>query len=404
MYAEVSRVDKIQTMKIAVVCAVMILLIPGVVGVFPQHTFREVKEVRIYISHMTFNAGKRLIYATSSDSIYVLSSQTLTIIKEVKIINSSVYQIAGIGFNPTTNKLYISVWPNEVIVMNAKDYSIMKRMKVSSLTHKLYGNAEVYVDSRTDMIYVATLNETDENHIVPIYLVINGKEDKIENYIPRGALDFAHNAEWIWETGTRDYMLLVKNLNTGKREYELDTHIPWNSTEWNPRPRMHVSCNHLYIVSGMGRALVYDTDNATLLHRWSHMGNDLSDLTAFDCRHSVAYGLVVGGNITTITYGIRAIDLKSGTKLAELKNITTATTTEPSGIKILGVDPSTSYLYVEVNEYEKPNSSYMVAYSLHPEKKGYEPNTTLLLSIAVVVIASVGIIAYIINRKRIREK
>ena len=208
-----------------------------------KYCFGQQKKILIDVNSLTFNEKDELLYACSSRNLYVLNSHTDVILKNITILGSnysSIYQINGLAFNSKTYRLYIGVYPNEVLVMNAQNYKIIGEIKVdvSTPVNPNYESSGILVDEKTNMIYVKTQLQ-DSSHrysFVGKYIVIDGKTNSVKGLIPGGIIDFEHNYLWTWGMSNFTYYNLTAfNLQTMDVVKRIVTDISFSDAGWeNP--------------------------------------------------------------------------------------------------------------------------------------------------------------------------
>ncbi len=352
-----------------------------------HYSFHQFKKLSVDAHSLTFNLRDNLIYACSSRDIYVIDSTTDSIEKKINVIGSDyppIYYISGIGFNSQTGKIYISVYPDEVLVMNADNYHIVKKIKISSTNNPNYGASAVYVNEKTNMIYV-------RSSLIPKYTVINGKNDTMVGLIPSGALDFEHDALWTWgrDPGYEYYNLTVWNLQNMKVVKRIVTPISFNNNFWE-NAALHHFGSKIYVMN-MGypakRALIYSTDNYRYLATWSDLR--INDMSAFDSNKNVIYGTYHESvNLTSWSLGISAIDANSGKIIGKEGNLTWSDGYHHLGeVSILGVNPETHRIYVSINYGNNSTAliSYYLSYS-HSVKSSYIQGTIIGVALVIIII------------------
>ncbi len=346
-----------------------------------NYEFHPVKKLPISVGGIAFNPHSKLVYAYSSRNLYVIDALTEEIKKKVVVLdssyNSTIYSLSGIGFDPNTNKIYLSAAINEVWVMNASNYKITKKIKISSMENPNYGAGNIYINENTNMVYVATNNG---------YTVINGNNDTMVKIIPYGALDFYHNALWVWKGEN----ITVENLNSGEVIKIIKTNISEiNATSWE-NPQMYFSANRLFISSNMKGIMEYDIKNYKLLQYWNlnqlglREGDSLS-IGAYDSNNHILYAThTYPINLTSFATGIMAVNADNGNILAKMNNITWSDLYGHGGSAwIVGVNPATHNLYVCIKEAQSTSAELMI-YS-------FQISSTLdYLTISVIIIVSVG--------------
>ncbi len=393
------RDDSMKSGKMKGIIAIFvvgILLFPAAQA-YGKESFHVVKKLKIDVGHMVFNTEDNLIYTFSLHNLYVLDSVKNTVKENITIIDSSyspIYKISGIGYNSQTHKIYLSVYPNEVIVLSAGNYSVLKKIKLSSTENENYGAWGVYVDENINTIYVRTSKG---------YTVINGKNDSMVGIIPcewsfhNDHLDLKHSTMWFWNIDK----IIVRDLRTWNVVRIINI---TNKNYWFQDPWVWSYGDRVVIEDEVtGYMLEYSTDNYRFIRVWNVSALGLYPSSgfspgAYDSQNHILYatfGMFI--NLTVTEMGIMAIDMDNLRVVAEMKNVTWTDTLHAHGeLQICGVNPKSHYLYVSV---KNPNESKnLLIYSLGTESNG--EYAMIFYAMVGVVVAIIAIVAVLYLRKR----
>ena len=371
-----------------------------------NYEFHLVKKLPVSVEGMAFNLHSKLVYAYSSRNLYVIDALTEEIKKKVVVLDSSynspIYSLNGIGFNPNTNKIYLSAATNEVWVMNASDYKITKKIKISSTENPNYRASSITVDEKTNMIYVESKLPPPPDSYMPVcrYTVINGNNDTMVKIIPYGALDFYHNALCIWEVVN----ITVEDLNSEKIIKIIKTNISENDFLLWDNPHIYFSANRLFILSEMRGIMEYDMKNYRIMRYWNlkQLGLKEGDglgIGAYDSDNHILYATYQYPiNSTSFATGIMAVNTDNGNILAKMSDITWSDLYGHGGSAwIVDVNPVTHNLYACIKE-QQSTSAELVIYSL-------QRNSTPMdyVTISAIIIAGGGVLIaglWIYHRKK----
>ncbi len=392
--AKVVKVREFAEIWIALII-VAVLVIPATFGTehVGQMHFKVMEKVHLSLAGLAFDDRDNKIFGISENNLYVLSPQ-MKVEKKITLSNATYGPTGkGIAFNPATNKIYISMWPNKIMVLNAKNYSIIKKIELDSIcVDPNLGAATPYIDVQRNMIYVKTGSGTESR-----FISINGKNDSLGKEYPFGALNFNKNELWVWNSSASHYNINIYSLSSGKLIKTIQTSISVNNSYIlrfsGDRAFVEYYCDDDNIITE------YNTTAYSIVQSWNttkfiappgSMG-----IAGYDSGNHIAYAIYtmpLQNNASLHQEGMMAINADNGEILARETNITVNKEYEINKFGyLLGIDPATHNLYVGIfqpHSMMPPTvSTDIIVYSLESSESSGTPDELALFVAAAIIVA-----------------